>query len=75
MAPYGHMLGALDAAEQLHRLKLISRQELLAIMTLLTPLPEMAGWNLNLDSLPAEIQPAMRLVRLATLMPATWTFQ
>lgn len=72
---YGHMLSPLDAAQQLHRLKLITRPELRAITKALKAVPSLQEGELHPLNLPPEMGPAMRRVWLTTLMPATWTVQ
>ena len=72
---YGHMLTPLDAAQQLHRLKVITRKELRAITKALKAVPPLQEGELHPLDLPPDLHPAMRRVWLATLMPATWTVQ
>ena len=76
MEPYGHMLTTMDAALNLWRLKVISDRECNAILHWLNSLPEAEpGQTLPVSNPPEWLDPAMRKVWLASLMPATWTFQ
>lgn len=74
MSPYGHMLTTLDAATQLHALKMISTRELRQMKRWLNSLPKSPATTLLVET-PPELRSAMAKVWLASLIPATWTVQ
>lgn len=74
-APYGHMMTTEDAARELCRVGMLTRDEVLNLTRWLDRLPIVPKGQVMNVCPPSKLEPVLTKVWMATLHPATWTFQ